>query len=188
VDTRVIAATNVDLKKAITDGKFREDLYYRLAVVVVSLPPLREREGDVRLLAQEFLRRNAAANGREGISFSQEAIKSLLAHSWPGNVRELENRIKRAVIMAEGKRLTAADLELESPVAAALSLNLKEARETAEREVINRALRKHSGKIAPAAAEIGISRPTLYELMEKLGIERAEREGKPAASEEVVGE
>ena len=188
VDTRVVAATNVELKKAIAEEKFREDLYYRLAVVVIGLPALRDREGDIRLLAQEFLRRTAAANAKEGLSFSQQAIRAINAYSWPGNVRELENCIKRAVIMAEGKRLTAADLELESPAAAALSLNLKEARETAEREVINRALRKHSGKIAPAAAEIGISRPTLYELMEKLGIERAERDGKPAASEEVGGE
>ena len=176
VDTRVVAATNVDLKKAISDGKFREDLYYRLAVVIVSLPPLRDRKGDVRLLAQEFLRRHATANGKEAISFGQDAIKALLAHSWPGNVRELENRVKRAVIMAEGKRLAAADLELESPAAAALSLNLKDAREAVERDVINRALRRHSGKIAPAAAEMGISRPTLYELMQKLGIARSDRE------------
>jgi two-component system, NtrC family, response regulator len=182
VDTRVIAATNVDLKKAITEERFREDLYYRLAVVIINLPPLRDREGDIPLLAQEFLRRNAAANGKEGISFRQEAIRAINAHSWPGNVRELENRVKRAVIMAEGKRLTAADLELESPSAAAVSLNLKEAREAVEREVINRALRKHSGKIAPAAVEMGISRPTLYELMEKLGIARAEREGKTTES------
>ena len=140
------------------------------------------------MLAQEFLRRTAAANAKEGLSFSRQAIRAIDAHSWPGNVRELENRVKRAVIMAEGRHLTPADLELESPAAAPLTLNLKEAREAAEREVITRALRKHSGKIAPAAAEIGISRPTLYELMEKLGIERAERDGKPAASEEVGGE
>jgi two-component system NtrC family response regulator len=177
VDTRVVAATNVELKKAIGEEKFREDLYYRLAVVVINLPHLRDREGDVRLLAQEFLRRNAVANGKEGISFSPDAIRAINAHSWPGNVRELENRVKRAVIMAEGRRIASEDLELESPTAAPLNLNLKEARESAERDVIQRALRKHSGKIAPAAAEIGISRPTLYELMEKLGIARAEHEG-----------
>ena len=178
VDTRVVAATNVELKKAITEGKFREDLYYRLAVVVVHLPPLREREGDVRLLAQEFLRRNAAANGKDGLGFSQDAIKALLAHAWPGNVRELENRVKRAVIMAEGKRLSAEDLELESPSASPLSLNLKEARESAERDVIQRALRKHGGKISAAAGELGISRPTLYELMDKLGLARNDRDGR----------
>jgi two-component system, NtrC family, response regulator len=178
VDTRVIAATNLDLKKAIAEERFREDLYYRLAVVVISLPALREREGDIRLLAQEFLRRNAGANGKEGISFNQEALRAVNAHSWPGNVRELENRIKRAVIMADGKRITAEDLELESPTAA-VSLNLKEAREAVERAVVQRALRKHGGKIAPAAAEMGISRPTLYELMERLGLEKVEREAKP---------
>ena len=172
VDTRVIAATNVDLKKAITTERFREDLYYRLAVVNINLPPLRDREGDISLLAQEFLRRNVAANGKDGLSFSQDAFRAINAHSWPGNVRELENRVKRAVIMAEGKRLTAADLELESPSAAPATLNLKEAREAVEREVINRALRKHGGKITSAAAEMGISRPTLYELMEKLGLKK----------------
>lgn len=176
VDTRVIAATNADLKKAITDEKFREDLYYRLAVVVVNLPPFRDREGDVRLLAQEFLRRNVVASEKEGLSFGPDAIRAINARGWPGNVRELENRVKRAVIMAEGKRLTAADLELESPNSAAMSLSLKDARESAEREVINRALRKHSGKIAPAANDLGISRPTLYELMEKLGIAKGEEQ------------
>jgi two-component system, NtrC family, response regulator len=175
VDTRVIAATNVDLKKAITAERFREDLYYRLAVVVISLPALREREGDTQVLAQEFLRRNAATKGKEGITFGQEALRAINSHSWPGNVRELENRVKRAVIMADGKRITAEDLELESPTAAG-TLNLKEAREAVERDVVQRALRKNGGKIAPASADLGISRPTLYELMEKLGIEKAERE------------
>jgi two-component system NtrC family response regulator len=168
VDTRVIAATNVDLKKAIADGRFREDLYYRLAVVTLNLPPLRERQGDVRLLAQEFLRRNANANGKDGLTFSQEAAKALNAYPWPGNVRELENRIKRAVIMSEGRRLSAQDLELESLSGSAINLSLKDAREAAEREVVRKALQKHSGKIAPAAADLGISRPTLYELIEKL--------------------
>lgn len=178
VDTRVIAATNVDLKKAIAGGKFREDLYYRIAVVVVTLPPLRERQGDVELLAKEFLRRSAGASGKENLAFGKEAISALSDHAWPGNVRELENRVKRAVIMADGKRLTAQDLELESTAQAPSTLNLKEAREAAERDVIQRALRKHGGKIAPAAAEIGISRPTMYELMEKLGMRGGKEEGK----------
>jgi two-component system NtrC family response regulator len=176
VDARVVAATNIDLKKAIIEGKFREDLYYRLAVVVLSLPPLRERAGDVRLLAQEFLRRSGVANGKDGLSLSKDAVQALESHSWPGNVRELENRVKRAVIMAEGKRLVAEDLELESTEASPVNLNLKEARESAEREVIHKALRKHRGKIAPAASDLGISRPTLYELMDKLGIARPDRE------------
>ena len=176
VDTRVVAATNVELKKAISDGRFREDLYYRLAVVVLNLPALRERPGDIRLLAQEFLRRSAASAGKEGLTLGRDAVRALEAHAWPGNVRELENRIKRAVIMAEAKRLTAEDLELESITATSVNLSLKDAREAAEREVIQKALRKHSGKIAPAAADLGISRPTLYELMEKLGLGKAERE------------
>jgi two-component system NtrC family response regulator len=176
VNTRVVAATNVDLKKAIIDGRFREDLYYRLAVVVLALPPLRERKGDIYLLAQEFLRRSALANGRDGLSLGKDAIQALESHPWPGNVRELENRLKRAVIMAEAKRITARDLELESADLGSLNLNLKEAREAAERDVIDKALRKHLGRIAPAAAELGISRPTLYELMEKLGIAKPERE------------
>jgi two-component system NtrC family response regulator len=174
VDARVIAATNADLKKGMLAGSFREDLYYRLAVVVVTLPPLRDREGDVRVLAQEFLRRMAAENGRQGLSFDQEATKAMLRHPWPGNVRELENRVKRAVIMAEGKRITAADLELSNAAGMPAGTTLKEARENVEREMISQSLRKHGGKITSAAAELGISRPTLYELMEKLGIDRTQ--------------
>jgi len=173
VDTRVVAATNVDLKKAIIEGRFREDLYYRLAVVVVALPPLREREGDVGLLAQEFLRRNAVASGKEGLTLGTDAVRAINAYGWPGNVRELENRVKRAVIMAERKRLTAEDLEL--PSEAQETRTLKEARESIEREMVEKALRKHAGRIAPAAIELGISRPTLYELMEKLSITKLGR-------------
>jgi two-component system NtrC family response regulator len=134
------------------------------------------------LLAQEFLRRNAASSGRDGLSFTKDAIQTLEAHSWPGNVRELENLLKRAVIMADGKRVSAADLELDSASVGQPNLNLKEAREAAERDVIQKALRKHSGKIAPAATDLGVSRPTLYELMEKLGIDRPDRDSKPAES------
>jgi two-component system, NtrC family, response regulator len=172
VDTRVVAATNVDLKKAIVDNRFREDLYYRLAVVVINLPPLRERENDIRMLANEFLRRAAAKIGKWGLAFDPEAMRALRNHFWPGNVRELDNRVTRAVIMTEGKRIKAEDLELSGVSTAASTNSLKEARETVEREMVQRALRKHSGKIAPAAAELGISRPTLYELMEKLGLKR----------------
>jgi two-component system NtrC family response regulator len=172
VDTRVVAATNVDLKKAIAEGRFREDLYYRLAVVVINLPPLRERENDVRLLANEFLRRAGAKVGKNGLAFDHDALRALNSHSWPGNVRELDNRVKRAVIMADGKRLTVEDLELGELGGAPRATTLKEAREALEREMIQKMLRKHSGKIAPAAAELGVSRPTLYELMDKLGLKR----------------
>ncbi len=174
IDTRVIAATNADLKKDMAIGKFREDLFYRLAVVQILLPPLRERENDVRVLAQFFLKRFAAQVNKPGLAFDQEALRALTKHSWPGNVRELENCIRRAVIMADGKRVTASDLELK-PGVAANATTLKEAREAVERQMVQQALRKHNGKIAPAAVELGLSRPTLYELMEKLGIAREQK-------------
>ncbi len=172
VDARVIAATNADLKVGMEEAKFREDLYYRLAVVVVKLPPLRERGGDVPLLAKVFLKRFAAQNSKEALVFDEQATRALTSYAWPGNVRELENRIKRGVIMAEGSRLTATDLELGAPTSVAAPNTLKEAREALERNLILEALKRHSGKIAPAANDLGVSRPTLYELMEKLGIKR----------------
>ncbi|MDB6059158.1 MAG: zraR 26 [Verrucomicrobiales bacterium] len=172
VNARVVAATNSDLAKGIGDGTFREDLYYRLAVVVIKLPPLRERETDALLLAQDFLRRSSQETKKEGLTFDAEAKRALARHSWPGNVRELENRVKRAVIMAETKRLTVQDLELSDVASTNTTSNLKEARESLERDLIQKTLRKHNGKIAPAAAELGVSRPTLYELIEKLGLKR----------------
>jgi len=169
IETRVIAATNADLKKGMSAGTFREDLFYRLAVVQIVMPPLCERESDIHLLAQSFLQRFALQAQKTGLTFDRGAVRALNSHSWPGNVRELENCVRRAVIMAEGKRLTVQDLEL-APAASGNIGTLKDAREAAEREIIQRALRKHSGKITVAAVELGISRPTLYELMEKLGI------------------
>jgi two-component system NtrC family response regulator len=174
VDTRVIAATNADLRKGMTEGKFREDLFYRLAVVQIVLPPLREREEDTLLLAQAFLQRFGKENGRTGLTFSPEAARALRQHPWPGNVRELQNRVKRAVIMGEGKRLNAADLELAATGTPSQNLTLREARERVEAEMIRNALRRHGGKITAAAAELGISRPTLYELIDKLGINKTE--------------
>jgi two-component system NtrC family response regulator len=175
VDTRVIAATNADLKKGLSDGTFREDLYYRLAVVQIMLPPLRDREGDINLLAQSFLQQFAAQSGKTGLAFRPEALRAMQQHSWPGNVRELQNRVRRAVIMSEGKRLTVQDLELAQTAAAPQGTSLKEARESLEREMVQHALRKHAGKITAAAAELGISRPTLYELIEKLGVQKPEQ-------------
>jgi two-component system NtrC family response regulator len=171
IDARVVAATNADLKKGMAGGTFREDLFYRLSVVQITLPPLRERENDIRLLAQFFLQRFSAQNNKSGLTFDSEALRALLRHTWPGNIRELENCVKRAVIMAEGKRLTAQDLELGVSDSASFT-TLKDAREHVEREMVQAALRKNSGKITAAAIELGISRPTLYELMEKLGIVR----------------
>jgi two-component system NtrC family response regulator len=177
IDARVIAATNADLKKGLKDGTFREDLYYRLSVVQIVLPPLRERADDIPFLAQAFLLRFAAEVGKSGLAFDRETVRAMKRYSWPGNVRELENRVRRAVIMTEGKRLTVQDLELEQLLADLHLTTLKEARETLEREMVQQALRKHSGKIAPAAVELGISRPTLYELMEKLGIVKESKHG-----------
>ena len=171
VDTRVITATNSDLKKGIASGSFREDLYYRLAVVQIVMPPLRERERDIPLLAQSFLQRFASQVPKEGLTFGNEAVRAMNTYSWPGNVRELQNCVKRAAIMADGKRISVQDLGLSLEAGENLG-TLKSAREAAKRETIQRALRKSAGKIAAAANELGISRPTLYELMEKLGLER----------------
>jgi two-component system, NtrC family, response regulator len=171
VDTRLVAATNADLKQIIGNGKFREDLYFRLAVVTIRLLPLRERGEDIVVLAREFLQRYAAAEDRSKLVFAPDAMRALAHYSWPGNVRELQNRVKRAVIMASGSRVTAKDLELQqSPDVGSSAATLKEAREQVEREMVQQALKRNSGKITSAAAELGISRPTLYELMEKLGI------------------
>jgi len=172
IDTRVLAATNADLKQALAEGRFREDLYYRLAVVSLRLAPLRERFTDIPLLAQAFLRKFGAQNKRENLRFEPQALHAMEQHPWYGNVRELENRVKRAVIMADGRRVTAADLELADALAAGPPATLRDAREAVERQVIQQALTRHGGKIAPAAADLGVSRPTLYELMDKLGLKR----------------
>lgn len=169
VDVRVIAATNNDLRKTIQEGGFREDLFYRLAVVVLQMPPLRDRPGDIPLLAQAFLKRYTNGGGKEPPKLGDDALRALQQHAWPGNIRELENRIKRAAIMAKGRRITAADLELLN-ITAPASRSLRDARETVEREMIEQALKRNKGKISRAAADLGVSRPTLYELIEKLGI------------------
>ena len=171
-DARVIAATNAHLEQSIGEGKFREDLYFRLAVVVIKLPPLRDRGDDTLLLAREFLQRYGAQNDRPNLTFSPGALRALNAHIWPGNVRELQNRVKRAVIMADGKRITEQDLELTAAAGAGRA-TLKEVRESVERDLVQQALKRHFGKISSAAAELGVSRPTLYELMEKLGVDRS---------------
>jgi two-component system NtrC family response regulator len=173
VDARVIAATNRDLKQAMKEGTFREDLYFRLGVITIPLPPLREREGDTVLLANAFLRRYAAENKKKLTGFTSQAVSALQEYPWPGNVRELENRLKRAVIMAEGTKITPVDLELEAPPEDKREgVSLKEAREALEKEIVTRALTRNSDNVTRAAGELGVSRPTLYELMEKLGIGR----------------
>jgi two-component system NtrC family response regulator len=177
VDVRVIAATNADLDREMEEGRFREDLFYRLAVVRIPLPALRERGEDRTVLARIFLERFAAENKKNITGFTPDALAALQSHHWPGNVRELENRVKRAIIMAEGRKLAAADLELDSAPAAerCRSVTLKEAREELERDLIRKTLRKHNGNMTKTAAELQVSRPTLYELMEKLGVRKPDR-------------
>lgn len=172
VDTRVIAATNADLAKAMKGATFREDLFYRLAVVTVKLPPLRERLDDIQLLAQAFLKKATAEAGKSRVKFAAEAVRALQLHAWPGNVRELENRVRRAVIMADGSSVTSNDLELSHGNSNTAGRTLHEAREAVERELVEAALQRHRGRISSAATDLGISRPTFYELMEKLGIRK----------------
>jgi two-component system NtrC family response regulator len=170
VDARVLAATNMDLTKAMADGQFREDLYYRLAVVVISMPPLRERQGDIQLLAEAFLQRQAAAQNK-GLVFTPKTVKALASHDWPGNVRELENRIQRAAIMAEDGRITPKDLGI-AEFSQYEGFGLEKARQAVERQMIESALVRNKGNMTRTAAELEISRPSLYELIEKLGISR----------------
>jgi two-component system NtrC family response regulator len=170
VNVRVITATNVDLRKAMADGRFREDLFYRIGVVTLALPPLRDRDDDALLLAEELVRRFGSESGRKLTGFSRDAVSAIRAHAWPGNVRELENRVRRAVVMAEGPRITAADLELSN--ATATRQGLRELRAGLERETIKAALKRNRGNISQTAVELGISRPTLYGLLGKFGIER----------------
>ena len=169
-DVRIIAATNADLKQATTDGTFREDLYFRLAVVIIDLPPLRKRGSDVTTIATQFLHHYAAQAGKPELTFTPETLRAVSQYHWPGNVRELQNRIQRAVIMAEGKRITPEDMELVHVTQALPATTLKVARENIEREMVIKALERNAGKISAASNELGISRPTLYELIQKLGI------------------
>jgi two-component system, NtrC family, response regulator len=164
VDTRVVCATHQDVDAMVAAGSFREDLYYRLAEIVVRIPSLGERPGDAGLLARHFLKKYAAAMNTGARSFSPDALAAIDAWGWPGNVRELENRVKRAVIMADGKSVTAADLDLESVADGGL-VNLKAAREMADRKAIRHALARAEGNISGTARLLGISRPTLYDLM-----------------------
>ena len=170
VDTRVIAATNRDLKEAMQSGNFREDLYYRLGVIFISIPPLRERSGDVLLMAKVFMERYAEENKKKIKGFTLDAIDAIEKYGWPGNVRELENRIKRAVIMCDGQKLTPEDLEMAAPLAPYEAMSLKEARESLERELIIKAMIRNTDNLTKAASELGISRPTLYDLMSKFGL------------------
>ena len=174
IDSRIIAATTTDLKAAVTAGAFRDDLLYQLEVVRLPLPPLRERGEDVVLLAKHFLAGSRGSNGKSGVVFSADALQAIRHFPWPGNVRELQSRIRRALIMCDGKQISVSDLEL-GPLDSMITLekgSLRDARERLEREMIRQALRRSGGRISTAAAELGISRPTLYDLMQKLALER----------------
>lgn len=171
VDVRVVCATNRNPKVAISEGRFREDLYYRVSEITIDIPPLREREGCRLVLARTLLEREAEKQGRPIKGFSQDAQSAIQNYAWPGNVREMENRIKGAVIMAEGKQVTAADLGLSDVDTASPDLNLREVRRRAESRAIQRALVYSSGNISQAAKMLGITRPTLYDLIEKYDIQ-----------------
>jgi two-component system NtrC family response regulator len=170
VDVRVLVATHVDLGQAISQERFREDLYYRLNVVEIVLPPLRERGEDILLLAKALLYRYAAENKRKLSGFDRHAMTALATYGWPGNIRELENRIRRAVIMASGPLLTPEDLGFSTPRAASKPQTLQEARAAIEADLIRQALARNNRNISRTAAELGLSRPTLRELMHKYSL------------------
>ena len=172
VDTRIVCATHQNLDAMIADGRFREDLYYRLAEIVVRIPGLADRPGDAVLLARAFLARFSAEMNPAIKGFAPDALAAIDGWGWPGNVRELENRLKRAVIMADGKLVTAADLDLAEPGAAEdQTLNLKSAREATDRRMIRHALARSEGNITNTARLLGISRPTLYDLLKQYDLQ-----------------
>lgn len=170
VNVRVVCATHQNLREKIEKNEFREDLFYRISEIPLEIPPLRDREGDVIVLARFFFDKFNEEQGRKLRGFNKDALVAMESYSWPGNVRELQNRIKRAVIMADGKQLTPADLELTNTPADRMNFNLRDLREKVERQAILRALSHVDGKVAPAAELLGVSRPTLYDLIKKLDI------------------
>ncbi|MFS0753716.1 PEP-CTERM-box response regulator transcription factor [Noviherbaspirillum sp. 1P10PC] len=170
VDVRIVCATHQNLKELASAGRFREDLYYRLSEIVITIPPLRNRIGDTALLAHHFKNRFCSQEGRSSLSFSDDAMTMIEAHPWPGNVREMENIIKRAVIMADGPQIVADDLGLGDSPATDEFMNLRQVRDEAEYKAIIKALARVDGNIVRAAELLGVSRPTLYDLMSRHGI------------------
>jgi two-component system NtrC family response regulator len=172
VDVRIVCATHQNLAQCVKEGRFREDLYYRLAEIVVEIPPLRARVGDAALLAHAFVRRFGQEH-RRNLTLADDALRAIEAHPWPGNIRELENCIKRATIMADGNQITADDIGLTGADPGAegdRSLDLRVTREAAEQRAVLAALARADGTIAKAADLLGVSRPTLYDLMHRLGL------------------
>jgi two-component system NtrC family response regulator len=172
VDVRIVSATHQNLRDRIASGLFREDLFYRLAEIVVTVPALRDRAGDAALLAHSFVRRFADEQKRGRLSLSDEAVVAIERHRWPGNVRELENVIKRAVILTDGPLIKPRDLGLEGAAGVEEPLNLREAREAAERREVVRALARVNGNLSKAADLLGVSRPTLYDLLNRFGLRK----------------
>jgi two-component system NtrC family response regulator len=170
VDVRVICATNHDLAAGIAAQAFRQDLFYRVNEVTIRIPALRERPGDAVLIAQTLVADRARRHDRPVRTLSPEAIRAIESHAWPGNIRELENKINNAVIMAEGKQVTPADLGLEDPGGELEFLNLRSARQRAEIQAVRQALAISGGNLSKAAGLLGVTRPTLYDLMEKNGM------------------
>lgn len=170
VDIRIVCATHQDLSTLIKDGRFREDLYYRLSEIVVKIPPMREREGDLTLLAHAFLEKFCKSQSRSLQGFSPEALQAIEAYRWPGNAREMENFIKRAVIMTDGPQITQLDLGLNLSDEVVEPLNLRQVREEAERKALVRALGRVGGNMLQASELLGVSRPTLYDLLNRHGI------------------
>jgi len=174
LDARIIAATHVDLAAAIVQGKFRQDLFYRLGVVNIHVPPLRERGEDALLMARVFLRLASAQTGKRMHGFTKEGLDAIRTYSWPGNVRELLNKIRRAVVMAEGPYITPEDLDLPfgRPLALAPQASLREAKRRHEAELLAQGLALHNGNLSRVAEELRISRPTLYKLLHKHGLKK----------------
>ena len=173
VDVRIVCATHQNLKKLIEENRFREDLYYRLSEIVISIPPLRERHGDAALLAHAFMHKFSRQEGRALLRFKQDALDAIEAYPWPGNVREMENYIKRAVIMAEGTQIGAEDLSLKAALVELEPVNLRQVRDEAERKAIIKVLSRVDGNIIKAAELLGVSRPTLYDLINRYGLKQS---------------
>jgi two-component system NtrC family response regulator len=171
VDVRVVCATHRDVRQLIDGGEFREDLYYRISEITLDVPAVRDREGDALVIAQSLLKSLGKQMDRPNLSFSEDAVNAISNHSWPGNVREMINKVKRAIIMAEGKRVTATDLELACETNQPdQHLNLRQVRENAERHAILKALNSCNFNMAQASRLLGITRPTLYNLTDKYRI------------------
>lgn len=174
VNVRIICATHQNLRNMVENKTFREDLFYRISEIVIDIPPLRERDADIILIARSILQANCQQIGKQINGFSQDAIQALMKHSWPGNVRELQNKVKAACIMSDSKQITVKDLNLGQAENddTSIEFNLKTVRENAEKQAVAKALSMSDGNISNTAHLLGITRPTLYTLMEKYSLKK----------------